>query len=167
VRAPNGTFVTFDVPAAVNGTGPSAINAEGAVTGFYPDVNFIDHTFLRASNGAVTTFDPPATVNGSLPSTITNQGAILGVYFDASFNTHGFLRSPTGAFSEINGPGGAIGQLDSFNLGPALSINPKGVIAGIQRIRILMLRSFFQAIHQRIEFWFHDGEENNDFDGAP
>jgi hypothetical protein len=130
VRAPNGTFVTFDVPGAVNGTGPSAINSEGAVTGFYSDVDFIDHTFLRASNGAFSTVDPPAAVNGSFPSTITDPGVILGVYFDAGFIVHGFLRSRAGAFTEINGPGGATGQIDPFNSGPALSINPPGVIAG-------------------------------------
>ena len=129
VRTPYGTFVLFDVPVAA-ATVSVAINDEGAVTGWYFDVNFFQHTFLRAYNGALTTFDPPAAVYGSTPSTITDLGVILGVYFDADSRTHGFLRSPAGAFSEILGPGGATGQFDPFNLGAALSINFQGMIAG-------------------------------------
>lgn len=54
----------------------------------------------------------------------------LGWYFDANNIIHGFLRARSGTFIEITGPGGATGQVDPFNPGPALSINPQGVITG-------------------------------------
>jgi hypothetical protein len=130
VRAPNGTLVTFDVPVGVNGTVPSAINAEGVVTGFAIDVNFVGPGFLRLPNGALTTFHAPGDVNGTTPTTITADGVILGWYFDANFIAHGFLRSRAGTFTEINGPGGAIGLYPFNPLGPPLSINPQGVITG-------------------------------------
>ena len=57
-----GTIITFDVPGAVNGTVASSINAAGAITGSYFDVNFISHGFLRAPEGAFTTFDVPGDV---------------------------------------------------------------------------------------------------------
>src|SRR5947209_2459935 len=61
VPGPNavGTFITFDVPGAVNGTSPSSINKAGAITGTYYDASFLGHGFLRASNGTLTTFDVP------------------------------------------------------------------------------------------------------------
>jgi len=132
IRTANGSFVTFDVPGADTGSAfPSAINARGEVAGFYFDVNFIQHSFLREPNGALTTFDPPGAVNGSFPSTITSDGVILGVYFDADFNSSGFLRDSSGTFTEVNGPGGLTGQADPFVFfGAALSINPRGEIAG-------------------------------------
>jgi len=56
---------------------------------------------------------------------------ILGVYFDADFNSNGFLRDSSGTFTTINGPGGLNGQSDPFIFfGAALSINPRGEIAG-------------------------------------
>ena len=129
VRAANGAFDTYDLPGYVFGS--QAINAQGAVTGAYFDVNFLQHSFLRAPNGAVTTFDPPGAVNGSFPSTITADGVILGVYFDANFNSTGFMRAPAGTFTEITGPDGLTGQSDPFiTAGAAVSINPQGVIAG-------------------------------------
>jgi hypothetical protein len=132
IRTANGSFVTFDAPGGGFILGPSAINARGEVAGSYFDVNFIQHSFLRESNGALTTFDPPSAANGSFPSTITPDGVILGVYFDVNFNSLGFLRDRSGTFTEVNGPGGLTGQYDPYTLGfgAALSINPRGEIAG-------------------------------------
>jgi hypothetical protein len=59
VLAPVGSFTTFDVPGAVNGTFPSSINPAGAITGSYYDVNFVGHGFLRAKNGTLVSFDAP------------------------------------------------------------------------------------------------------------
>jgi hypothetical protein len=58
VRAANavGVFTTFDVPGAgtggAQGTYPTAINPEGAITGWYADSNYGYHGFLRAAGGA-------------------------------------------------------------------------------------------------------------------
>ncbi len=51
--APNalGTFITFDAPGAVNGTNPSGINPAGVITGYFNDVNFVGHGFVRNHNG--------------------------------------------------------------------------------------------------------------------
>jgi len=46
LRAPDGTFTTFDPPGS-QGTSPVAINQAGATTGSYYDANFIAHGFLR------------------------------------------------------------------------------------------------------------------------
>lgn len=51
LRAPDGTFTTFDPlgagPGDFQGTFPLGINAEGEVTGYYIDANNVGHGFLR------------------------------------------------------------------------------------------------------------------------
>ena len=85
---------------------------------------------VRGRGQSLSGFDVPGDVNGTYPSTITADGVIFGSHIDANFITHGFLRARSGAFTEIDGPEGATGQLDMNNPGPALSINPQGVITG-------------------------------------
>jgi hypothetical protein len=52
VRSPEGKFTSFDAPGAdptagdFNGTFPVSINDQGAVTGYYIDVNNVQHGFL-------------------------------------------------------------------------------------------------------------------------
>jgi hypothetical protein len=52
VRSPEGTITSFDAPGAdltpnnYNGTFPVNINDQGAITGFYIDVNNVSHGFL-------------------------------------------------------------------------------------------------------------------------
>jgi hypothetical protein len=41
------TFTTFDVPGAVLGTVPTAINPAGTITGYYVDASFVSHGFIR------------------------------------------------------------------------------------------------------------------------
>jgi hypothetical protein len=99
LRAPGGTFTTFDVPGA--GTGPfqgtgfveDAINPAGAIAGTYIDASGTAHGFLRAANGTITTFDPTGSVN-TYPSSVNPAGVIAGSYLDASGASHGFLRIP-------------------------------------------------------------------------
>ena len=104
VRAADGTITKFDAPGAGNapppfpeGTTPQGINPGGVITGFYSDVNFVGHGFLRASDGTITTLDAPGAGSsagtGTFPLTNNPSGAIVGYYMDASFTTHGFLRS--------------------------------------------------------------------------
>src|SRR5450631_3912194 len=39
LRAPDGTFTTFDAPDDVGGTYPACINPAGAITGYYSDAS--------------------------------------------------------------------------------------------------------------------------------
>jgi len=121
-----GTFITFDAPGAgtgpFQGTFPSSINPERAITGYYSDANFVGHGFLRARNGALTTFDAPGAV-GIFPSSINPEGAITGYYYDANIVVHGFLRARNGALTTFDLPGAVNG------ISPT-SINPAGAITG-------------------------------------
>ena len=55
--AAGATFTTIDVNGASN-TYAQAINAGGAVTGYYQTADYADHGFVRAADGTITTFDP-------------------------------------------------------------------------------------------------------------
>jgi hypothetical protein len=121
-----GTFTTFDVPGAVNGTFPNSINPAGMITGAYNDANFLSHGFLRANNGTLTKFDVPGATNGTFPSGINPAGTITGSYFDADFVGHGFLRGSDGSFTTIDAPGAVIGMIGTF----PLSINPAVAVTG-------------------------------------
>jgi hypothetical protein len=94
----------------VVGTFPSSINPGGAVTGYYYDVNFVGHGFLRSPSGTFTAFDAPnAGTTGSFPGTyavgINPAGSIAGIYTDTNNNSHGFLRASDGSFTEYDPPG--------------------------------------------------------------
>jgi hypothetical protein len=58
LRAPDGTFTTFDSPGFISFS-PIVINPAGAITGSYTDVNGVPHGYLRAPDGAITAFDAP------------------------------------------------------------------------------------------------------------
>jgi hypothetical protein len=135
VLAPVGSFTTFDVPGAVNGTFPSSINPAGAITGSYYDVNFVGHGFLRAKNGTLVSFDAPGagTTDPSFPGTyavsINPAGAIVGMYTDANSLSHGFVRASDGTFTTFDPPG-KIAAFAPFALAQTSYINPDGVITG-------------------------------------
>jgi hypothetical protein len=93
LRAPNGTFITFDYPNTSHGTSASAINPAGTITGNY-FANNQYHGFLRARNGTFITFDPPGSTNTTQPQAINPAGEITGWYYDAYVIPHGFLRIP-------------------------------------------------------------------------
>jgi hypothetical protein len=107
VRAPNGTFTTFDAanyPPCCIYSFPSGINPTGAITGSFNDGFSINHGFLRATDGTVTTLDVPGAGavhnahpnQGTAPLGITPKGEIMGLYIDANGATHGFLFLPRG-----------------------------------------------------------------------
>jgi hypothetical protein len=81
LRAPDGTFTTFDVPGAgtgsFEGTLPSDINPAGTIAGFYFDASFVSHGFARASNGTFTTFDAPGA--GTSPGYETVDASCSGL----------------------------------------------------------------------------------------
>ena len=120
------TIITFDAPGAVNATFVSGINPAGAITGFYRDVNFVYHGFLRAPDGAITTLDAPGAgtgfFQGTAASAINPAGAIAGNCTDANFVTHGFLRARDGTFTTFD-PAGSTST-------SAGTINPEGTVAG-------------------------------------
>src|SRR5262245_11770974 len=95
-----GTFVTFDVPGAVNGTTPVRINNSGVITGGYGDnVGSGFHGFIRAADGSFVTFDVPGAVNATFPSAINDGGDTAGFYGDnVGSGFHGFIRGADGSF---------------------------------------------------------------------
>src|SRR4029077_2279236 len=104
LRAPNGTFTTFDAPGV--GTGPGQgtyalnINPVAAISGYYLDASNVAHGFVRAPNGTITTFDAPGAGTGPGQGTfvasvdcLNEAGATVGYYLDASNVYHGFVRA--------------------------------------------------------------------------
>lgn len=65
-RAQNGGFTTFEAPDAATGesqgTFAGAINAEGAIAGYFQDSSSAFHAFLRAVDGELATFDAPGKI---------------------------------------------------------------------------------------------------------
>jgi hypothetical protein len=135
------TFTTFDVPGAgtgaQQGTFPTSINPEGAITGYYLDASFVQHGFLRARNGSLTTIDVPGGVNGTYPANINPEGAITGYYCDASV-CHGFLRARNGSLTTFDVPGDINGIVP-------VSINPEGEITGFSIDVNLVFHGFLRA----------------------
>jgi hypothetical protein len=88
LRQPDGTIVPFVVPNATS-TQPTSINARGAITGAYVDVNSTYHAFVRDKHGSLTTFDVPNATN-TFATGINARGEVTGWYSDVS-GTHGFI----------------------------------------------------------------------------
>src|SRR5260221_834779 len=132
LRARDGTFLHFDPLgslAALNpqgqGTTPLSINLAGAITGYYLDVNFVAHGFLRAPNGVFTNIDPPGSLSCN-PIAINPAGAITGNYADGNTGLNrGFLRSPNGIVTSIDPPGS-----QSSNGTAPQALNPAGAVTG-------------------------------------
>jgi hypothetical protein len=99
LRAPDGTFTTFDAPSAGTGSNQGtfalAINTAGAITGYYLDANAVSHGFLRATSGTFTALDATGagTVSsqGTFALSINPTGAITGYYVDMANVLHGFV----------------------------------------------------------------------------
>ena len=113
------TITTFDVPDAA-GTFPLAINRDGQVTGYYWDIAFQKHGFVRDLSGILTTFDVPGSIN-TVPVAIDADGQITGTYED-SVAVHGFLRRPDGSLLLFDAPGSS----GTYPRG----ISPGGLITG-------------------------------------
>jgi uncharacterized membrane protein len=123
-----GHITSFDPSGEYYGTVPEAISPDGAVTGFYFDVNFIAHGFVRSRDGSITEFDPPGSIS-TFAYAIGADGAIAGSYQDASGNFHGFLRSRGGNISTFDVPGYTDTGIGFFS-GHPITMNPEGDIAG-------------------------------------
>ncbi|MPW22810.1 hypothetical protein GCT13_39935 [Paraburkholderia sp. CNPSo 3157] len=119
--ADTGNFVTFNIPGSF-GPVPTAINNDGAVTGYYRDLTGF-HSFLRTPDGTITTFDPPGASLGSIATGINPARIVTGEYADANDIIHGFLRAPDGTFTTIDVPG----FIEFTN---PTSINPAATVTG-------------------------------------
>jgi hypothetical protein len=131
LRAPDGTFTTFDAPgagtSAYQGTTAFSINLAGVITG-WSATNSGGQGYVRAPDGTFTTFDAPGAV-GTLPENINPEGAIAGQYIDASSVYHGFVRAPDGTITTFDAPGAGSGPGQGTLVASVEGINPEGAIA--------------------------------------
>ena len=116
LRAPNGTFTTFDPPGSIF-TEITAINSAGVIIGDYNN-GAAGHAFLRIPDGTVTTFDQPPFKGDTLAFAINPAGVIAG-----GGDGGPFLRYPDGTFTTYEIAG-------AFFVSPQ-SINPAGAVAGL------------------------------------
>ena len=94
LRAPDGTFTTFDPSGSVL-TGAFGINPAGIIVGdFFPPDFSVQHGFQRARDGTIIVFDPPGSV-ATIPAAINPAGVITGNFTPSDFSAgHGFLGRP-------------------------------------------------------------------------
>lgn len=132
LRAPDGTFTSFDVPGAgtdssackdapaapgappwLAGTQAGSLNPEGAVVGQYVDNNCVIHGFVRSADGSITQFDVPGAGTGAGQGTfaVSNNpaGEVTGSYLDGSNVYHGFVRAKDGKLTTFDIPGAGTG----------------------------------------------------------
>jgi hypothetical protein len=129
-------IVTFDAPnsgtGAFQGTQPTGINLEGAITGYVTDDGFGTHGFVRSPNGRFTNFDAPGAdpvVGCTCPNGINDLGVIAGNSIDTNSVSHGFIRTPDGQiviFDDSQAPAGTGAGQGTTPVG----ITDFGVIAG-------------------------------------
>ena len=89
VRPPGGPITTFDAPGAGTGVNQGTnmasyegLNPAGVLVGWYTDVNYVNHGYVRAPDGMITTFDAPGAGTAANQDTfaygVTPAGAIPG-----------------------------------------------------------------------------------------
>ena len=111
VRAPDGTFTSFDDPdvgtTSPQGTFALNINPAGVIAGNYFDSNSIHHGFVRTPHNKFTNFDPTGSVftHVDVGSCINPAGAVTGYYLDAGGLAHSFVRALDGRITEFDVPG--------------------------------------------------------------
>jgi hypothetical protein len=130
VRAPDGTFTTFDAPGS-QATITDSINPAGVIAGFYGDASVVFHGFVRAEDGTFATFDAPGAgtgfAQGTVPQNINPAGATTGYITDAGNVNHGFVRVKGGSVTTFDAPGAGTG---AFQGTTPFSNNPAGAITG-------------------------------------
>jgi len=103
-------IVTFQIPNA-QAIWPTAMNDQGAVTGYYSDRAYRYRGFLFAPDGVLTTFDVPVpvwdrrsagAVEYTFPTGISGSGAITGSYSRGSSISNGFVRAANGLFTTFS-----------------------------------------------------------------
>jgi len=111
-----GQFTSFTVPVAKN-TVATAINASGAVAGFYSTTAHKDGGFVRTPDGMITTFSAPG-LKSTTPTAINDAGTVTG-YSGAELS---FVRKPDGSFEVF--------QIDGARYTTATAINAQGYVSG-------------------------------------
>jgi hypothetical protein len=94
LRQPDGTMITFNVPASL-WTEPESINNDGDIAGFYELVAGIPRGFARYTDGRSITFDAPGFVlNGpqAQPISINAFKVIAGNFPYPLAASDGFTR---------------------------------------------------------------------------
>lgn len=99
-----GTISTFQIPdagsAPFDGAYVSAINMEGAMTGYVTDSNVENHSFVRSVNGKVAVFDVPGqelvpnSDFGSAGEAINALGVVAGRWHDTNAILHAYVWVP-------------------------------------------------------------------------
>jgi hypothetical protein len=124
--SPPGTWLNENAP----GTYGAAIDATGAVTGYYVDASGVAHGFLRTPNGKFTLIEAKdagtQAGQGTFSVNLNQKGGIAGYYVDASGGTHGFVRSRDGHITEFDAPEG----IGSTWTGWTACLNDMGDVAG-------------------------------------
>jgi hypothetical protein len=82
-------------------TQANGINPAGTVTGYFDDVNFVAHGFVRTPDGSITTFDVAGSA-GTDPIRINPGDAMVGDYLDANSVSHGFVRTRDGSITTFD-----------------------------------------------------------------
>ncbi|HEX3652718.1 MAG TPA: hypothetical protein VHU18_07835 [Rhizomicrobium sp.] len=141
VRAPDGTMIYFDAPGEIR---VSAINASGAVIGYYGDGNEIG--FVREPDGTLTEFEAPDAGHGgsgygTWATSINSSGTIAGEYADNNGAVHGFVRTGNGTITEFDVP--------QFYTTTANSINDSGTIAGTYSVHRLFATASYERLRGR------------------
>ena len=110
VRAPNGSFTTFDFGFPdLFVASPLSISPAGTIAGTYIDAtDFALHGFLRNPDGTTTTFEAPGAgtsfLQGTQPVSISPGGTVAGCYVDAHSVGHGFVRAKDGTLTMFDVP---------------------------------------------------------------
>jgi hypothetical protein len=123
------------------GSTPIALNALGAIVGFYTDANFNFHVFLRSPDGTFSTWVGPGACDngqpngcfGSSASNINGFGIAVGGFEDNSGNfvDHGLIRHPDGTLTTFDVPGAGTGSYQGSGCpGCHRGLNSSGTIAG-------------------------------------
>jgi hypothetical protein len=133
------SITTFDVPApgagiGVLGTYVNSINAEGEITGFYIDTNYVFHGFVRSPQGVIKTFDAPKASTdgyGTFGNGLNVEGTAVGDYTNANFNYGGLIRRPDGTIETYRDPDACTtGDPEGCEGTGFFAINDFGVIVG-------------------------------------
>ena len=128
LRTSDGVFTSFKAPRGGNFGDVTAINASGAVTGYYGyyGLNLPTYGLLRDPDGSITSFVVPGATN-TYPLGINASETVVGYYTDANSAYHGFERSPDGNITTFDAPGAGT----TYELGTIpFTINDTGLITG-------------------------------------
>jgi hypothetical protein len=81
----------FDAPGA-RSTLPIMITGDGVIAGYFDDMSYASHGFVRQIDGSITAFDPPGS-SETVVSGINDDGLVAGWFSDATMS-HGYIRIP-------------------------------------------------------------------------